>query len=140
MTQLKSIRKRKLKISKGRAHKVIKDFCESTSLHGYSYLYIADSIISKLVWTLVILFMSGLGMFLFVKNTNDYIKARLVTNVESSYANLSVRIFFFISNLVIHMYIFSKFFPACGVSICNSLQFESINSYVHEEILCTKKH
>ena len=94
MTQLESIRKRKIEISKGMAHKVIKDFCESTSLHGYSYLYIAETIISKLVWTLVILFMTGLGMFLLVKNTNDYIKARLVTNVESSYANLSVRIFF----------------------------------------------
>ena len=123
MTELKSIRKRKLKISKGRAHKVIKDFCESTSLHGYSYLYIADSIISKLVWTLVILFMSGLGMFLFVKNTNDYIKARLVTTVESSYANLSVCIFSL--SLIefdnIFFEISLKLFPACGISICNSL-------------------
>ena len=68
----------------------MKDFCESTSLHGYSHLYVADSIVSKIVWFLVILFTTSLGLFLFVKNTNDYFTARIVTNIETSSANLSV--------------------------------------------------
>ena len=76
--------------SKKLAAKVMKEFCESTSLHGYSHLYIADNIISKIVWFLVILFTTSLGLFLFVKNTNDYFTARIVTNIETSSANLSV--------------------------------------------------
>ena len=82
-------------MSKSRTRKAVKDFCESTSLHGYSYLYIADSIISKLIWLIVILAMTALGIYLFVMNTDAYIKARLVTNIETSSANLSVGILIF---------------------------------------------
>ena len=100
--------------SKKLAAKVVKDFCESTSLHGYSHLYIADSIVSKIVWFLVILFTTSLGLFLFVKNTNDYFTARIVTNIETSSANLSVsklntmiksmlsmRIWYFVTKIVL---------------------------------------
>ena len=86
----KSNQRRPKSISKNQVKKVIKDFCESTSLHGYSYLNIANSTVSKLIWTLIILAMTGLGSYFFVKNTNDYINARLVTNIETSSANLSV--------------------------------------------------
>ena len=85
-----SNRKRPKSISKNQVKKVIQDFCESTSLHGYSYLNIANSTVSKLIWLLIILAMTGLGGYFFVKNTNDYINARLVTNIETSSANLSV--------------------------------------------------
>ena len=86
----KSNQRRPKSISKNHVKKVIQDFCESTSLHGYSYLNIANSTVSKLIWTLIILAMTGLGGYFFVKNTYDYTNARLVTNIETSSANLSV--------------------------------------------------
>ena len=76
--------------SKGETRKVIQDFCESTSLHGYSYLYNTDSIVLKFVWFIIIIGMTGLGIFFFVENTDAYIKARIVTNIETSSADLSV--------------------------------------------------
>ena len=78
------------KISKGFLQKVVRDFCESTSLHGYSNLYNADSICTKFLWMLVISSTTAGGIFLFIKNTNDYITARIVTDIETSSANLSV--------------------------------------------------
>ena len=119
--------------SKKLASKVMKDFCESTSLHGYSHLYLTDSIVSKIVWFLVILFTTSLGLFLFVKNTNDYFTARIVTNIETSSANLSVSTLNTNNNkdqiyLVpcFHWKFTKNFLPlACGVPICNNLQFES---------------
>ena len=72
---------------------VIKDFCKSTSLHGYSYLYIADTFFMKMVWIFVIIVMTGLGVVFLTINTDAYIKARLVTNIESSTAGLHVRKF-----------------------------------------------
>ena len=76
--------------SKGNTRKAIKDFCESTSLHGYSYLYTSDSPILKIFWFIIIMAMTGLGIFFLVENTDAYIKARIVTNIETSSANLSV--------------------------------------------------
>ena len=86
-------------LPKVETQKLVKDFCESTSLHGYSYLYIVDTLALKLVWILVILSTTGLGIYFFVKNTDDFIKARIVTNIESSSADLNVCIFCFVSVL-----------------------------------------
>ena len=77
--------------TKGKKRKIFKNFCESTSLHGYSYLYIVDSLISKLLWMFAILFANFMGIFLFVRNTSEYIKSGIVTNIDTSSANLSVR-------------------------------------------------
>ena len=74
------------------AGKIIKNFCESTSLHGYSYLYIASTIFMRVAWFCVIIGMTGLGTYFLAKNTNEYINAKLVTNIDSSIANLSVSI------------------------------------------------
>ena len=79
---------------KGMMQKIAKDFCESTSLHGYSYLYIVDSFLSKLLWMFAILFTTAIGIFLFVRNTSEYIKSGIVTNIDTSSANLSVSISF----------------------------------------------
>ena len=68
-----------------------KGFCESTSLHGYSYLYNANSIILKILWVIVILILTGIGIKFCITNTDEYLKARLVTNIESSTAPLEVR-------------------------------------------------
>ena len=80
-------------ISKSQAAKVFKDFCESTSLHGYNYLYIANSVILKILWIIVIVAATFLGIVFLVSNTNDYLEARIVTTIESSSASLSVSSF-----------------------------------------------
>ena len=76
--------------SKGQIRKIFKDFCESTSLHGYSYLYTTQTSGMKLAWMFMILVMSGLGFSFLASNTKAYFKARLVTTIESSTADLSV--------------------------------------------------
>ena len=70
--------------------KVLKDFCDSTSLHGYGYLYNVDSILMKLVWGFVILTMAGLGLFFFVKHTKEYHDSTIITTIETSSASLDV--------------------------------------------------
>jgi hypothetical protein len=78
--------------TKGKKRKIFKKFCESTSLHGYSYLYIANSTVMKSIWTLAIIGMSGVGIAFLVINTDAFVRSRLVTNIESSTADLSVSI------------------------------------------------
>ena len=46
----------------------------------------------KSIWTLVIIGMSGVGIAFLVMNTDAYVRSRLVTNIESSTADLSVSI------------------------------------------------
>ena len=69
--------------------KVLKDFCESTSLHGYSYLT-ADSVLSKVVWAIIILIATIAGLYFIAINTRDYMKASIVTNIESTSETLHV--------------------------------------------------
>ena len=76
--------------SKSQTAKLLKDFCESTSLHGYNYLYLADSIFLKFLWFLVILVATGFGIGFLVTNAKSYYEAKIVTNIESASANLSV--------------------------------------------------
>ena len=74
--------------------KTFQDFCESTSLHGYSYLYIAKSKVLKIFWVLVLITMTGLSTVFLVRNTRDYFKKNIVTIIESSTEDLTVRLFF----------------------------------------------
>ena len=69
--------------------KALKDFCESTSLHGYSYLT-ADSVLSKVVWAIIILIATIAGLYFIAINTRDYMKASIVTNIESTSEKLHV--------------------------------------------------
>ena len=84
----------KLKLdSKAQPAKVFKDFCESTSLHGYSYLYIATSTLMKIIWIVWIIIATALGIGFVVSNTKDYLGAKIVTTIESSSAPLDVSFF-----------------------------------------------
>ena len=69
---------------------VFREFCESTSLHGYNYLILAESLVLKILWLIVILGMTGLGIQFLVTHTHEYIKGRILTTVESYSAPLSV--------------------------------------------------
>ena len=77
-------------LSKSQTSKFLKDFCQSTSLHGYSYLYISDSITLKILWGIVILIATGAGIGFLVTNTKAYMEATITTNIESTSDNLSV--------------------------------------------------
>ena len=66
------------------------EFCELTSLHGYSYLQMGNSWIIRLLWIFGILSMIGLGARFLYQNTSDYLSSTLVTSIESSTAPLKV--------------------------------------------------
>ena len=79
-----------VKLSKPQTPEVLKDFCKSTTLHGYSYFYIADSVLAKTIWAIIILSASGIGINFLVINTKAYMKATITTSLESSSDNLHV--------------------------------------------------
>ena len=68
----------------------IRDFCESTSLHGFSFLYHSKTMVTKSVWIIAIVALLGVGIFFLVDNTDAYIKSRLETNIESFTDDLDV--------------------------------------------------
>ena len=65
------------KVSKQQTPKVLKDFCESTSLHGYSNFQTADSFLAKTIWAVIILLATGIGLNFLVINT----KASVLKNI-----------------------------------------------------------
>ena len=77
-------------LTKSHISRALKDFCESTSLHGYNYLYSSDSIILKTLWISIILIATGAGITFLVSNTKTYMNATIVTNIESATASLDV--------------------------------------------------
>ena len=78
------------KASEQQTSKVLKDFCESTSLHGYNHFHIANSVLAKIIWGVIILIATGTGLNFLVTNTKAYVQATIVTNIESSSNNLHV--------------------------------------------------
>ena len=77
--------------NKSQLSKVLKDFCDSTSLHGYGYLYnINGFVFLKIIWVFVILAMTALGISFFVKHTKEYLDSTILTTIETSSASLSV--------------------------------------------------
>ena len=84
--------KKPKKFSKVQTAKVFKEFCESTSLHGYPYLFIAHSIIVRIIWVIVILGFTCLGVYFLFYNTDDYLSSGIVTTIETSSASLDVSI------------------------------------------------
>ena len=70
--------------------KIIDEFCDLTSLHGFSFLNKASNTVVKIIWIIAIFGMIGVGIVFLINNTDAYMKSRLETNIESSTANLSV--------------------------------------------------
>ena len=80
--------------NKSNLSKILKDFCDSTSLHGYGYLYnINGYVFFKIIWVFVILAMTALGHYLFVKHTKEYLNSTILTTIETSSASLSVSMY-----------------------------------------------
>ena len=78
------------KESEQQTPKLLKDFCKSTSLHGYSYFQVADSVTAKTIWAIIILLATGTGLNFLVINTKAYMKSTIITSLESSSDNLHV--------------------------------------------------
>ena len=91
-----SVRNKKIRINESTRQmaNIFNDFLVATSLHGYGYLQSANSMTLKFIWILVILIMTGLGVTFVAINTDEYFKARIITNIESSTADLSVSVHF----------------------------------------------
>ena len=70
---------------------IFNDFSAATSLHGYGYLQSVNSMFLKVIWILVIIIMTAIGITFVAINTDEYFKARITTTIESSTADLSVR-------------------------------------------------
>ena len=83
-------KKSPLLTSESRIGKLTREFCKSTSLHGFGFLYNAKTVAERLVWILAIVAMMGVSVFFLILNTNAYLKSGLNTNIESSTADLSV--------------------------------------------------
>ena len=111
--QLKML-KQKEDLKEG-GRRVFQEFCESISLHGYSYLSNANSIFSRFFWFLVILVMTSSGIVLLVQNTTEYLNAGIVTTIQSSTSNLKVSIK--LRQILICFPIFIHFYLSTGCSV-----------------------
>ena len=79
-------------LSKSNTRRILKDFCESTSLHGYGYIYNNESIALNFFWLFIILNMTALGIFFLVTNTMAFLEHKVYTTTETSSAPISVSI------------------------------------------------
>ena len=77
-----------VKMTKSNTKRILNEFCESTSLHGYSYWYNADSFVLKVCWTFVILAATCLGVVFLANQTQEYLDGTILTTIESSSAPL----------------------------------------------------
>ena len=82
--------KKAIQKSKEQGAKSLRNFCDSTSLHGYNYLYIVNSVVLKVFCLGVFAGMTSLGVYLLVDHTNEYLRNKIVTSIESYTAPLSV--------------------------------------------------
>ena len=107
-------------MTKRSTRKVLNEFCKSTSLHGYTYWYNADSVILKVAWAVVILAATCLGIVFLANQTKEYIDGRILTTIETSTAPLDVRM----KNYLIHTMCITKMFPILEhyMAICHNLQ------------------
>ena len=84
-------------LSIGKIRNIVYDFCQSTSLHGYSYIVTNDSLVLKAMWVILIMTMTGLGTYFLSINTMEFFEAKMTTDIESSSAPLTVKIYISIS-------------------------------------------
>ena len=84
----------KPKIIQGSAS-TFKEFCDSTSLHGYPYIFKTNSIIIKLIWGLVILTLTAIAASFIILNTDEFLHSNVVTTIETSAASLDVSVITF---------------------------------------------
>ena len=70
---------------------VVNNFFQSTSLHGYAYISNSSSLTIKIIWGVIILFMTCLGFQFLAMNTNEYLRSGITTSIESTTNSLKVK-------------------------------------------------
>ena len=101
---------------------VVNNFFQSTSMHGYAYVSNSSSLPIKIIWGVITLGMTCLGFQLLAMNTNEYLRSRITTTIESTTTFLEVFFFFWRRTII---FLFSISIPECCISINKCLQQES---------------
>ena len=99
----------------------VNNFFQSTSLHGYVYISNSSSLTIKIIWGVITLGMTCLGFQLLAMNTNEYLRSRITTTIESTTTSLEVKKFFFLTESILFLFSISE----CCISINKCLQQES---------------
>ena len=73
----------------------VNNFFQSTSLHGYAYISNSSSLTIKIIWGVITLGMTCLAFQLLAMNTNEYLRSRITTTIESTTTSLEVKKYFF---------------------------------------------
>ena len=110
--------------------RVFQGFCESTSLHGYSYLFIATSFIGRLFFVLVIIVFTFIGMYFLGLNYDKYAKATFTTTIDTTSAPLEVNFKYQKGKKCVKSTM--NFNLGSSVSIHHCLQLQSIRSIISE--------
>jgi hypothetical protein len=68
--------------------KNFENFCEETSLHGWSYLNNKMNKFWKMIWMLFIFLIIGTSIYVIEMNIKSYLQATTVTTIDSTIASL----------------------------------------------------
>ena len=101
----------------------VNNFFQSISLHGYAYISNSSSLTIKIIWGVITLGMTCLAFQLLAMNTNEYLRSRITTTIESTTTSLEVKKYFFLTESI--LFLFSISIPECCISINKCLQQES---------------
>mgnify|MGYP001410866239 CR=1 FL=1 len=100
----------------------VNNFFQSTSLHGYAYISNSSSLTIKIIWGVITLGMTCLAFQLLAMNTNEYLRSRITTTIESTTTSLEVKKYFlFFTESILFLFSISE----CCISINKCLQQES---------------
>ena len=99
----------------------VNNFFQSTSLHGYAYISNSSSLTIKIIWGVITLGMTCLAFQLLAMNTNEYLRSRITTTIESTTTSLEVKKYFFLTESVLFLFSISE----CCISINKCVQQES---------------
>ena len=84
----------------------VNNFFQSTSLHGYAYIINSSSLTIKIMWGVITLGMTCLAFQLLAMNTNEYLRSRITTTIESTTTSLEVKKYIYISFLDWEYFVF----------------------------------
>ena len=99
----------------------VNNFFQSTSLHGYAYISNSSSLTIKIIWGVITLGMTCLAFQLLAMNTNEYLRSRITTTIESTTTSLEVIKYLFLTESILFLLSISE----CCISINKCLQQES---------------
>ena len=99
----------------------VNNFFQSISLHGYAYISNSSSLTIKIIWGVITLGMTCLAFQLLAMNTNEYLRSRITTTIESTTTSLEVKKYFFLTESILFLFSISE----CCISINKCLQQES---------------